>query len=173
VAAGVVAVLTGAAFLAAADFVVLIAVPGRLMEAADFVPLARAVPDFFTTVAVLPSLDSLPALIFRLPRVVLGGPAVLPGTGVLRPRAGADAAVVAEWFELDVEDIVSFLPPAVALRIPLAFSTIFERRFVEDFVANDLTGDTGRPSTDLVGDMGRSRGRMRPFDDVGDKIWCD
>lgn len=173
VAAGVVAAFVGAAFLAAADFVVLMAVPGRLMAEAAFAPVAREAVVFLTTVDVLPSLPSLVVLTFRLPRVVVGAAVELDvAVATLRPRAAVGAALAVLGFELVDDDVVVFLLPVAALRMPFAFSTIFERRFDEDLYDSDLTGEAGLLSNDLVGDAGLSRPSItRVFDDAGDSIW--
>ncbi len=122
---------------------------------------------FLTTVAVLPSLDSLVTLTFRLPRVVVvdGG-----GAAALRVRPVAVVAVVPA-LELAVEEAVAFLAVVVG-RVALALSTILERIFEEALVGGAFIGDAGRLIIDFVGEAGRSLGRMRVFDDVGDRT-CD
>jgi hypothetical protein len=126
-----------------------------------------AVVVFLTTVAVLPSLDSLVILILRLPRVaaVEGG-----GAAALRVRPAAVVAVVPA-LELAVDDAVAFLVGAAG-RVPLALSTMLERMLEGALVAAPLTGETGLLIKDLVGEAGRSRGKTRMLDDVGDST-CD
>jgi hypothetical protein len=151
--------------LVVADFIVLITV--LFAAGAVFVALEAVVVVFLITVAVLASLDSLAALTFRLPRVVAveGG-----GAAALRVRLAAVVAVV-PVLELAVEEAVVFLV-AAAGRVALALSTILERMFEEGLVVGPFTGDAGRLIIDFIGEIGRSLGRTRVFEEVGDRT-CD
>jgi hypothetical protein len=122
---------------------------------------------FLTTVAVLASLDSLVALIFRLPRV-----AATDGGGAAALRALPVAVdAVAPALELAVEEVVAFLIAAGRVALD-AFSTMLDKRFEELFIAGAFTGDAGRLIIDFIGEAGRSLGTMRVFEDVGDRT-CD
>lgn len=148
------------AFLVVVDLIVLIIV---FLAGAVFAVL-EAVDALFTTVVVLPSLDSLVTLTFRLPRVapVDGG-----ATPALRARPVAVVAVFPA-LELAVDEVVIFLV-AAAGRVPLALSTMLERMFEEALPGGTLTGDPGRLIVDFMGEVGRSLGRTRVFEDVGER----
>lgn len=156
------AALAADAVLAAADFVVF-----TFFLAAGAALVLEAAVVFLTTVEVLASLDSLAKLIFRLPRVAVveGG-----GAAALRVRPVAVVAVVPA-LELAVEEAVAFLA-VIAGRVALAFSTMLERIFEEALFAWAFIGDAGRLIIDFVGEAGRSLGKTRVLEDVGDRI-CD
>ncbi len=126
--------------------------------AALVVLVAALAPVFLTTVAVLPSLDSLIPLILRVVRVA----------GALVMTAGAAAAFLVfiagarPAAELAVEDVVALR--VTAARVDRAFSTMLLSRFVDA----GLAGDAGRAISDLVGETGRSRALSLELDDVGE-----
>jgi hypothetical protein len=159
---------------AAADFVAVVffvdspVTPFRIVPitvrfvVVDLVPVA-----FLTTVAVLPSLDSLIPLILR--RVLeLAAFVAVPATA---RRVRVAVVVVPEELELVVDEVVVFL--VAAARVDLAFSTMLVRRFEAAPArvgAAFFVGDAGFAMSDFVGDAGRSRGAARAFEDVGDRI---
>lgn len=143
-----------------ADLIVLMTV---LLGAGAVVLAALEAVVFFTTVALLASLDSLVALIFRLPRV-----AAADGGGAAAFRDRVVVARVGAGFVLAVDEVVVFLVTAAG-RVAFAFSTMLDRMLDEDFVFRPLTGEAGRPITDLAGDAGRSAGRSLVFDEAGDR----
>lgn len=162
--------LEAGGFLEVADLSVLITVrlvgggaAGLAALDAGLVAVALVAVVFFTTVAVLPSLASLVALTLRLPRVeaAVGG---REGAVACRVRVA-----VGPVLELVVDDAVAFLVPAAG-RVPLAFSTMFDRILDEALGAGPLRGDAGLVIMLFVGDAGRSRGTIRVFDDVGDSM---
>lgn len=139
----------------AADLIVLMTVlfaggaGAAVLAALDTVLVAVV---FFTTVAVLPLLDSLVALSFRLPRV----DAAVGGRGMAAACRVRVAAVPV--FELAADDAVTFLEAAVG-RVPFAFSTILDKILDEAF-GGPFRGDAGLLIIDFVGDAGRSRGEL-------------
>lgn len=162
--------LEAGGFLVVADFsvfmTVLLAGGGAAGLAALDAGLVAVV--FLTTVAVLPSEASEVALTFLRPRVeaAVGG---REGAAAWRVRVAAvPAPAPALVFELAVDEVVAFLVPAVG-RVALALSTMLERR-LEEALGGPLTGDAGRLNVVLAGDAGRSRGTIRVFDDVGERI---
>lgn len=120
--------------------------------------LALDATAFWTTVPVLESLDTLPPLTFRLPRV--GADVVSIGeAGFLALIVEPGALVVV----IGVDDPVGFRVSVVP-RDPLAFSTAWERRLDENFTALLLAGEAEECST--------PRGNTRTFVDAGDRTWA-
>lgn len=145
------------------DLTVFVAV---LLAAGAVLVVLEAAVVFFTTVAVLASLDSLVTLTFRLPRVAVvdGG-----GAAALRVRPVAVVAAV-PTLELAVEEAVAFLV-AAAGRVALALSIILDRMLEEALVVGGFTGDAGRLIIGFEGEAGLSLGITRVFEDVGDRTW--
>lgn len=108
---------------------------------------------FFTTVALLESLESLIAL--PLPLAVLGAGA---GAGVLLPRpTPVVAAAVVGAFRV------------AAPRVDFAFSTIL-LRILDGFPATEgFRGDAGRAGIDFGGGRIGDRGRVLELADLGDR----
>lgn len=123
----------------------------------------------FTTVAVLPSLDSLTPLALRVVRDDAGAlPAAAAAPLLARVAGGGAGPPLVD--ELVVEDVVVFRAVAAA-RVDRAFSTMLLRMLEEDPV---LLGDTGLAMSDLPGEAAaRSRGgaNMRELDVVGESTW--
>lgn len=166
-------VVVGAAgFAVVAFFASPLAVP-LVNDASPFL-LAAAVAGleavFLTTVLVLPSLASLPALIRRPVRVAgLEGGALGAGAAAARRVRVAGAGAPAE-LELAFDVAVTFLTP-VAARDDLAFSTMLESKLVaaaERDTPVPLRGDPGLAICDFMGDTGRPLFN-RELDEVGDK----
>jgi hypothetical protein len=126
--------------------------------------LAAVVVRFLTTVPVLPSLDSLTALILRVDRDV--APAREVAAAVVAVAAFlvlvGFAGAAADELVVETDDMVVVLRDEAACVVERAFSTRL-------LITLGFTGDTGRAIKDLVGDM-RSLGRiMRLLEDVGDR----
>lgn len=133
-----------------------------VFDAAAAVPALR-----FTTVAVLPSLDSLTPLALRAGR---DAGAALPLAVVVFVATAPLLALTAgaEPLELALDEVV-VLRTVAAARVDRAFSTMLLRRLVDDPV---FVGDTGLAMNDLLGEpAGRSRGATRELDDVGESTW--
>jgi hypothetical protein len=112
---------------------------------------------FFTTVEVLPSLESL---ILRAVRVAGRGTGGLDGAAALRVRV---FAVVPTALEA-VEDVVVFLVGAGRVEPGMPTRTALGGAFI---------GDAGRAMLDLAGECGAlSRGTYLAFVEVGDRIWA-
>lgn len=160
VLAGAAVALEAGAFLEVADLIVPMTV--RLVAGGGLVAGARDAVLFFTTVAVLASLDSLVPLTFRLPRVEAVVAAA--GNGGFLERVPVPAA-------LPLVAGAAAFRDAAAARDPFAFSTMFDSILDDDFDAMLLAGEGGRPIIDLTGEVGRSaaRGATRALVDVGDK----
>lgn len=160
VAAAVAAAALGAGgFFVVADLIVPITV---FFAAGPVVLAALDAVVFFNTVVVLPSLDSLVPLTFRLPRVE----AAVGGRGLVaacRERVGAGPLV-----ELAAEEmaVVVFLVRGCG-RVAFAFSTIFVMRLDEVLAPGAFMGDAGLLAIVLTGDVGR--GTSRVLEDAGDR----
>lgn len=133
---------------------------------------------FLTTVAVLPSLDSLMPL--TLLPVLDGAAARDAAVAVVAAAAFLVLVVPPPAAELAVDEVVVFR--VAAARVDRAFSTMLLRRLLWD---GFFMGDAGRAIKDFAGDAGRGgccsvvddpggtrlRGTMRVFDDVGESTW--
>jgi hypothetical protein len=130
-------------------FAATLAAPLPAMLLAVFFAAASApalvTPAFLTTVPVLPSLDSLVALILRPARVPGRDAGALEVLCAAVRRAWPFAAVVAEVAPAFVA-VVTFLVPAV--RAAFDFSTMLERTLVAALVERPVPvafrGDPGR-----------------------------
>jgi hypothetical protein len=169
VAAGSGAVFAAGAFLDAAlvtpflmELIIVFFAAGAVADAFAVPAAATLAPVLRTTVAVLPSLDSLTPLALRVVRVA---EAALGGGAVAATPRRVRVAVVPAADELVVDDVVALR--VAAARVDLAFSTMFPSTLA---AAACFMGDTGRAMSDFAGEAGRSRFSLE-FDEVGDSTF--
>lgn len=148
--------------VAAAFFAVLAATPFLMVPmTVRFAPVAAvalAAAGFLTTVAVLPSLDSLTRRPVRVAGRTWGGLLAAGAARLVRDAAGAgaEAAAGAAEAELVVEEVVVLRVGAE--RAAFALSTMFVR--ADRAVVGAFVGEAGLEKAGLAGEaIVRSRGR--------------
>lgn len=146
--------------VAAAFFAVLAATPFLMVPmTVRFAPVAAvalAAAGFLTTVAVLPSLDSLTRRPVRVAGRTWGGLLAAGAARLVRDAAGAGAAAGAAEAELVVEEVVVLRVGAG--RAAFALSTMFVR--ADRAVVGAFVGEAGLEKAGLAGEaIVRSRGR--------------
>lgn len=122
----------------------------------------------FTTVAVLPSLDSLVPLTLRPARDAAAALLAAAVAVVAAPLLVLVTGGAAPLEELAVEDVVVFRAVAAA-RVDRAFSTMLLNILVD---GPALVGDTGLAMSDLPGEApARALGTTRELEVVGERTW--
>lgn len=130
--------------------------------------LGAAAVLLFTTVAVLPSLDSLVPLTLRPARDAAAALLAAAVAVVAAPRLVLVTGGAAPLEELAVEDVVVFRAVAAA-RVDRAFSTMLLNILVD---GPGLVGDTGLAMSDLPGEApARALGTTRELEVVGERTW--